>query len=947
MSICKKYFKFTYMIAFPILIRSRLITLWLNRFMVLLLVSGISVIINSCSGPNHEKKYRIGFAQCTGTENWKKATRDGMQRELSFHPGTELIYRSANDNSDLQVKQIKELIGQNIDILLVSPNEAQPLTSVVEEAYNKGIPVVVIDRKTASDLYTSFVGIDNYELGKMAGSYVANSFHDTANIIEVIGLQGSTPTSERQRGFEEAIRLKSRIHIKARLYGNWLQEISSEEFLKIKDKLSPSDVVFAQNDPMAIGAYEVYKKLGIEKSVRFFGVDGLPGPGGGIQFVSDKILAATFLTPTGGEEAIQIAFKILNKQPFNKETILPTVVIDSTNVRIMKLQTDKIDTQQKDIEKQQDLLQEQQRIYHNQSNLLYSTIIGLILALLLGSIAFFSLRNNRKINRRLAAKNEEILLQRNQLIEMTVKANQAAEAKFNFFTNISHEFRTPLTLILGPLEDALSSPKLHFTIKNNLDFIHRNAIRLLRLINQLMDFRKIEGSKMNLKASENNISEFVTEIANTFQEIARKKSISFNVISKVRDLNLWFDMNMMDKVLFNLLSNAFKFTTEHGTINVTIDQNPEGNMALIKVEDSGIGMTQDEVEHAFELFYQGHASTFKGTGLGLTLSKELISLHNGSITIKSEKWRGTTFIISLPYGKLHIETNQILSEKPSLINIYEDIKIYTTDIEPMISHNEIVGISKKEYSILIIEDSEDLRTFLKRRLGEYYEIHEAENGPTGMSLSYDIVPDLIISDIILPGKDGLHITEALKQDIRTSHIPIILLTARGTIQEQIMGIKLNADAFIVKPFNLVYLEETIKNLLNNRAILREHYTSELPTESRSNSSKKIDRKFINEFIAIVESNLSNENFSIDDICREIGISRVQLYRKVKALIGYNVNDYLLTVRLQKAKFLLINEGLSISEVAFKVGFSSQAYFSTVFKSKFSVTPSEYREKRRG
>ena len=406
-------------------------------------------------------------------------------------------------------------------------------------------------------------------------------------------------------------------------------------------------------------------------------------------------------------------------------------------------------------------------------------------------------------------------------------------------------------------------------------------------------------------------------------------------------------MNMMDKVLFNLLSNAFKFTTEHGTINVTIDQNPEGNMALIKVEDSGIGMTQDEVEHAFELFYQGHASTFKGTGLGLTLSKELISLHNGSITIKSEKWRGTTFIISLPYGKLHIETNQILSEKPSLINIYEDIKIYTTDIEPMISHNEIVGISKKEYSILIIEDSEDLRTFLKRRLGEYYEIHEAENGPTGMSLSYDIVPDLIISDIILPGKDGLHITEALKQDIRTSHIPIILLTARGTIQEQIMGIKLNADAFIVKPFNLVYLEETIKNLLNNRAILREHYTSELPTESRSNSSKKIDRKFINEFIAIVESNLSNENFSIDDICREIGISRVQLYRKVKALIGYNVNDYLLTVRLQKAKFLLINEGLSISEVAFKVGFSSQAYFSTVFKSKFSVTPSEYREKRRG
>jgi YesN/AraC family two-component response regulator len=232
-------------------------------------------------------------------------------------------------------------------------------------------------------------------------------------------------------------------------------------------------------------------------------------------------------------------------------------------------------------------------------------------------------------------------------------------------------------------------------------------------------------------------------------------------------------------------------------------------------------------------------------------------------------------------------------------------------------------------------------------LGTHYEIHEAQNAKMGISLAYDIVPDLIISDIILPGDDGLRITEILKQDIRTSHIPIILLTAKGTIEDQIKGIKLKADAFIVKPFNLEYLEETIKNLLNNRSILREHYTSELPTESRSNSSTKIDRKFINEFIAIVENNLSNEDFSIDDICREVGVSRVQLYRKVKALIGYNVNDYILTVRLQKAKFLLTDMQLTICDVAYKVGFSSQAYFSTVFKSKFSLTPSEYRERKKG
>ncbi|HMI63968.1 MAG TPA: helix-turn-helix domain-containing protein, partial [Puia sp.] len=254
---------------------------------------------------------------------------------------------------------------------------------------------------------------------------------------------------------------------------------------------------------------------------------------------------------------------------------------------------------------------------------------------------------------------------------------------------------------------------------------------------------------------------------------------------------------------------------------------------------------------------------------------------------------------------------------------------------------------QKEHSVLVIEDNDDLRCFLKRRLGNEYELHEAEDAVSGIAMAYDIIPDLIISDIILPGEDGLQITEILKQDLRTSHIPIVLLTAKGAIEDQIKGIKLKADAFIVKPFNLEYLEETIKNLLNNRSVLREHYTSELPTESRSNASTKVTRKFINEFIAIVENNIPNEDFSVEDICREIGISRVQLYRKVKALMGYNVNDYISTVRLQKAKFLLADLQYTISEVASRVGYSSQAYFSTVFKSKFSLTPSEYREKKRG
>jgi AraC-like DNA-binding protein/two-component sensor histidine kinase len=460
-----------------------------------------------------------------------------------------------------------------------------------------------------------------------------------------------------------------------------------------------------------------------------------------------------------------------------------------------------------------------------------------------------------------------------------------------------------------------------------------------------MDFRKIEENKMSLRTSEINITDFVTDITNAFHDLARKKSISFNVMSRVKGLNLWFDPTMLDKVLFNLFSNAFKFTAENGSINVLIDKSDDGKTAQIKIADSGIGMNAQDAQHAFDLFYQGHSGTFKGTGLGLSLSKELINLHQGTITVFSEKGKGTTFEISIPTGNAHLKPEEILSEVPALVNTYEDLKIYTSDIEPILFQQEESIIANKEYSILIIEDNYDLRTFLGKRLSNIYEIHETDNGDDGVKQAFDIVPDLIISDIILSGQNGLQVTETLKQDIRTSHIPIILLTAKGGIENQIKGIKSRADAFILKPFNMEYLRETIKNLLNNRMVLREHYTSELPTETRSNSSTKIDRKFINEFTAIVEKNLSNEKFSIEDIYREIGISKVQLYRKVKALIGFNINDYILNVRMQKAKYLLTDRQLSISEVAYKVGFSSQAYFSTVFKSKFLMTPSEFREKK--
>ncbi|MEJ8840924.1 substrate-binding domain-containing protein [Lacibacter sp. H375] len=902
---------------------------------------------SSCSN-RHEKKTRIGFSQCLGTDSWRKTMLAEMNRELSFHNNIELIYKNADGNSKRQIEQINELLAQEIDLLIVSPNEVNPLTPAVEKAYDSGIPVVVIDRRTSSNKYTAFIGASNFEVGQNAGRYAAAVLKGKGNVIEVTGIPDASPVIDRHKGFMDVIDDYKGINYLKR-FNNYLTDSSTKnpvyQFLLANPHV---DFIYAQNDYMAFDMYKICKRLGLEKKIKIIGIDGLPLKDEGLDMVANNYIDATVLYPTGGGEAILTAVNILQKKPYKKENQLFTTIIDSSNVRIMKLQNAKVLTQQEDIDRRQKIINRQVIVSKNQSNIIIAISVTLALALIFGGIVFYYLEENKKITRKLAQQKEtlqqqkeEIADQRNQLIELMGKVKEATDAKFNFYTNISHELRTPLTLIMGPLEDALLSSKLHFTIKNDLEFIRRNTIRLLRLINQLMDFRKIEEGKMKLRASENNLSNFVIDITNAFQDLARKKSISFSVDSKVKDLSLWFDATMLDKVLFNLLSNAFKFTNGNGFIHVMIDKTIDGKHALIKVEDSGIGMSPEEAKHIFEMFYQGEDSAVKGTGLGLSLSKELILLHHGSISVNSTKGKGTTFEILLPIGKEHLKPEEIITFQPSL-SLYEDIKIYTTDIEPMNIESETVSTTEKEHSILLIEDNEDLRVFLEQRLGQQYEIHSAEHGDKGIALAFDIIPDLIISDIILPGKNGLQITEVLKQDIRTSHIPVILLTAKGSIEEQIEGIRTQADAFVVKPFNLEYLEETIKNLIKNRAVLREHYTSELPTETRSNSANKIDRKFINQFTAIVENNIENENFSIDDICKEIGISKKQLYRKAKALIGLNINDYILTVRLQKARFLLSSEDLSISEVAFKVGFASQAYFSTVFKSKFGVSPSEFK-----
>jgi signal transduction histidine kinase/DNA-binding response OmpR family regulator len=906
------------------------------------LIGLFCLILTACS-KKQPKQYTIGFSQCTGADNWRKTMQESMYRELSFNPEINFIMKDARGQSGTQIKQIEELINQNIDLLIVSPNEAKPITPVVEKAYQNGIPVIILDRRTNSDQYTAYVGADNVEVGQIAGAYTNTLLKGSGKVIEISEKPGSSADMDRHRGFSETIGHFPGIELIAKLDGDWDKYSFEAPLTKLLKAHTDIDVIFCQNDRRALKAFGVCKNLGLENKIRLIGVDGLTGPDGGIDLVDKDVLNATILYPTGGEEAIRTAIAILQKQPFKRENRLQITMIDATNVRIMKLQSDKLVAQQQDIERRQEKIEEQRAITENQSIVIWTVSVTLALALIFGAISFYSLRENRKINKRLEVQNHEISDQKNQIEELAQRADIENEAKLKFFTNISHEFRTPLTLILAPVEDVLASDKIRDPlVKQELSLIRKNTLRLLRLVSQLMDFRKLGSHRMQVRAGKHDLVAFVKEIMVAFERIASKHKIDFQLITSETEMTVWFDVNMLDKVIFNLLSNAFKFTPDKGRVYLYIKRNSQDQVQIV-VEDNGIGMTESELAHVFEVFYQGENS-YKtlGTGLGLALSKELIALHNGTISVRSQPNKETAFTIALPLGKSHFTEEQLRHDQIEDFSMDQKLELNIENTLPDIT--EAQSVSNSELSVLIIEDNSDLVQLLKQKLRTHYQTFVANDGEDGLRMAFEHIPDLIVCDVMLPKKDGLSVTSILKTDFRTSHIPVVLLTARTTTEQQIEGIRAGVDAYITKPFNLQYVQEMIKTLLRNRAILREHYTSELPIENSSAANpNKLDKKFITLFTAYIEEHYDNAELGVEDIAKDLGMSRVQLYRKVKALLGMSVNEYVQQVRLNKAKFLLRRDDLTVADIAYKVGFSSPTYFSTAFKGKYNQTPMEYKK----
>lgn len=918
-------------------------TIFFNRsYVVVFLLLGFGLII-SCSTNKKHNKFTIGFSQCTGNDLWRKNMLAEMLTELSLHPEVDFHYLEASGNSTTQRAQVDTLIEKGIDLLIISPNEAEPLTATVKKVMDRGIPVIVIDREVKGNGYTAFIGADNVEIGEMAGQYLSQLIGNKGKVVEITGLSGSSPAIDRSTGFFAALNQLKALKIAKTVSGDWMEDTTKNILSKIHWQLKDIDAIFAHNDNMALGARKILNKYYPEKHIPIVGVDACFGEGGGLDMVYDGKITASLVYPTLGKEAIRTALDILKGLPFRKENKLSSIVIDSSNVRVMKMQAAMISSQKDDIYNQRKLLDEQKLVYKSQQVVLNTIIVLLVLSLIFGSIVVILLRDNRKINKNLAKKNIEIDTQRKQLIEMSKQAAAGTEARLNFFTNITHELRTPLTLILSPIEDMVKDPRLLPLAADKLKAVQRNSVQLLNIVNQLLDFRKIEIEGYLIQASPNNLVSFVRDLIEPFKVYALKRQVQLSFVPAEKEIPVWFDVNMLDKALLNLLSNAFKFVNAGGFIKVYIARC--GSEVSIQIKDSGIGMHEKDLALIFDPYYQADNSPSNGFGIGLSLAKEIIHKHKGDIQVASVKEQGSTFTVTLPLGNEHLSEREKGVLHDPVLKKDEKSAMYTivSDIEMLdIKQTESCGL--KDHSLLIVEDNPDLLNYLVAELSDEYDVFYTTNGPEAIQLAREKVPDLIITDNVIPEISGKEVCRTLKNDLKTSHIPIILLTAQASSEQLVSGMDAMVDMYITKPFLISNLSASIRALIKNRKVLKSHFTSniELPTESAKLSS--LDKKLLNDFSGVVEENLSNDRFCVDDICRLIGISRMHLYRKVKSLTGMTVNEYILERRLKKASYLLKHESLNVAEITYAVGFSSPSYFSTTFKAKFGYSPSQYKSK---
>lgn len=903
---------------------------------LLLSILCLAGILMSCT--QKHTRYRIGVSQCSDDE-WRHKMNNEIVREALFYDGVEVEIRTAKDNNRNQIADIKYFIDKKVDLLIVAPNEAAAITPVVEKAYRQGIPVVVIDRKILSDKYTAFVGADNYEIGKDVGQYILNHLHGKGKVLEITGLEGSTPAMERHKGLTDVLKEEPGIEITASVDGAWLQSVAGEKMDSVFQTNKNIDLVFAQNDRMAIGAYLSARQQQLEKEMLFVGIDALPGKEYGVEQIINGVLDATFIYPTGGDKVVQVAMDILEKRPYERDTKLSTALVDKTNARVMQLQTDHITEQDGKIERLNNQVNEYLSRYSAQTMFLYACLIILLLFAALLAIIVRAYWTKNRMNMELSRQKKKLEEQRDQLISLSKQLEEATHAKLVFFTNVSHDFRTPLTLVADPVEQLLEDKALTPRQQSLLKVVHKNVHILLRLVNQILDFRKYENDKLELVRANMNLRVQLQEWSHSFQTLALKKHIHFvlEVNDDRADYLMAVDAEKMERVYFNLLSNAFKFTPENGTITVTLStltKEEGGRYARLVVADTGSGISVQHIRHIFDRFYQidvNHA----GSGIGLALAKAFVELHGGEITVDSVEGKGTVFTVDIPMAVVE-EPSADLVQEPRITQ-----QTVVEELEDMETEEQIPDENKE--CILIIDDNADVRDYVKSLLKEEYTVIEAPDGRAGLKKAMKYVPDAIICDVMMPVMDGLECCRKLKTELQTSHIPVMLLTACSLDEQRIQGFECGADSYISKPFNSKLLLVRLRNLMDNHKRLKQFFGDKTTLSKESVSD--VDKGFVDRFRELIEENLADSELSVEDLGGKMGLSRVQLYRKIKALTNYSPNELVRIARLKKAASLLASSEKTISEITYEVGFTSPSYFTKCYKDYFGESPTDFLKRR--
>ena len=923
------------------------------RLSLFIAICLLLVIIPACGD---KKEYRIGVSQCSD-DDWRNKMNEEIKREMMLHDDATVEIRSADDSNEKQIEDIKYFAENNFDIIITAPNEADALTPVIKEVYEKGIPIIIFDRNINGNSYTAFQGADNKKIGRDAALAAGRLTDGDARVLEIRGLKGSTPADGRHAGFKSAADSLGAVKILADAYANWNEELATKVADSLLRKYPEANLIYAHNDRMAIGAAKVAKRMG-RSDIKIIGIDAAPEIG--VKAVDEGVIDVSFIYPTDGYRLIRTAFEILKGEKFERETLLSGSMVDSTNAAPLLLQYDELRAETDKIYGLKEIVDDYWHRHNIQTMFLYAVITMLAILFIL---LFFLLRiywSKLRQQEQLASQNQLLEQQRDLLAEqrdrlsrqkdlleeqrdkeiaLNEKLTEATNSKLSFFTNVSHDLRTPLTLIAEPIAQLASADNLTPRQKHVLHLADKNVKILVRLINQILDFRKYENDKMEINLTEVDFSRCIQDWMDSFYGIAGKRDITLTLKGDLQPLPIAIDVEKIERVFFNLLSNALKYTPANGKIEVGYGES-EGNLTLY-VADTGAGISKEDLGMIFDRFFQVDRIHSKGSGIGLSLAKAFVELHGGSIAVESELNKGSVFTVTLPLkhtsgGVEEIEKNIDAAAVESELELIEGDLKFETD-RPL---------------VLIIDDNRDIRELVGTILDNEYNIITSSNGAEGIKKAMKYVPDVIVCDVMMPGMDGMECCRKLKEEVATSHIPVLLLTACSQDEQRIEGYNCGADSYQSKPFSGEVLKSRIGSLIANRRRIRSLWQT--PTEikverkgvqpaKQKGELQDIENSFYQRFLEYFSKEMGNSELTVDSIAAEMGLERTQFYRKIKSLTNYSPVELMRRLRLKEARRSVVSTDKSISEIAYETGFSNPAYFTKCYREAYGETPTETRQ----